>query len=290
MSGVLVIARATLGELTRRRVVVVVAALTTGFLALFELANQVAFHNIAGGRTQSGGVLVDQRTLAGASLVGLGMFADLFLGAVLAVFLTMSAVRGDAEQGLMQPLVVREPGRAAFLAGRIVAAAGVAGLYTFGVYLASVAITGQAGGWWPNNIVVPGLALALAVIVLRGDVAARLHLPVHHPQRDRDADGLRRRPGGRADRPDRLRAALPEAAGDRPRRVVGAALRCPLPGRPALADRQHAGLTGVIVHLGPLGGAQAAGPGLAVWAVAYLVVVLAAAAGRSAGATSDAPA
>ena len=35
------------------------------------------------------------------------MFATLFLGAILAVFLTFSAVRGDAERGLLQPLLVR---------------------------------------------------------------------------------------------------------------------------------------------------------------------------------------
>ena len=40
------------------------------------------------------------------------MFATLFLGIVLAVFLTLGAVRGDAERGLLQPLVVRPIGRA----------------------------------------------------------------------------------------------------------------------------------------------------------------------------------
>ena len=39
------------------------------------------------------------------------MFATLFLGAVLAVFLTLGAVRGDAERGLLQPLLVRPLGR-----------------------------------------------------------------------------------------------------------------------------------------------------------------------------------
>ena len=39
------------------------------------------------------------------------MFGTLFLGAVLAVFLTLSVVRGDAERGLLQPLVVRPLGR-----------------------------------------------------------------------------------------------------------------------------------------------------------------------------------
>jgi Cu-processing system permease protein len=277
VSGTLVIARATLGELTRRRVVVIVAALTLAFLALFELANQVAFHNIAGGRTESGGVLVDQRTLAGASLVGLGMFADLFLGAVLAVFLTMSAVRGDAEQGLMQPLVVREPGRAAFLAGRILAAAGMSGLYTLGVYLACVGITGQAGGWWPDDVVLPGLALMLAVIVLAAmSLLGSVFLSAI-------PNGIALLMVYGAGLVGGLLGQIGYALPSQRLQDIGRDVSWALPfdalyqaGLHALTSHT-AGLTGVIVHLGPLGGAQAAGPGLAVWALAYLAVVLAAA-------------
>jgi len=40
-------------------------------------------------------------------IFGLAMFATLFLGAVLAVFLTLGVVRGDAESGLLQLIVVR---------------------------------------------------------------------------------------------------------------------------------------------------------------------------------------
>ena len=49
--------------------------------------------------------------LPGLRCFGLAMFATLFLGVVLAVFLTLGAVRGDAERGLLQPLVVRPVGR-----------------------------------------------------------------------------------------------------------------------------------------------------------------------------------
>ena len=53
--------------------------------------------------------------LTGSTLLGLAMFTTLFLGCVLAVFLTLGAVRGDAERGLLQPLVVRPLGRTALL-------------------------------------------------------------------------------------------------------------------------------------------------------------------------------
>ena len=74
--------------------------------------------------------------MAGATLLGLSMFATLFLGAILAVFLTLGAVRGDAERGLLQPLLVRPLSRGTFLLGRFVAAAGVCAVYVIVVFLA----------------------------------------------------------------------------------------------------------------------------------------------------------
>ena len=64
---------------------------------------------------------VDTRTFAGAFLLGLAMFATLFLGVVLAVFLTLGVVSGDAERGLLQPLVVRPIGRSTLLLSRFLA-------------------------------------------------------------------------------------------------------------------------------------------------------------------------
>ena len=69
------------------------------------------------------------------------MFATLFLGAVLAVFLTLGAVRGDAECGLLQPLVVRPIGRTTMLLARFAGAAALSAAYVVLVYLAACAIT-----------------------------------------------------------------------------------------------------------------------------------------------------
>ena len=65
--------------------------------------------------------MLDSVTVAGTTLFGLSLFATLFLGAVLAVFLTLNAVRGDAERGLLQPLVVRPVGRTTLLLARFAA-------------------------------------------------------------------------------------------------------------------------------------------------------------------------
>ena len=67
-------------------------------------------------------MFIDARILFSATFFGLSMFGSLFLATVLAIFLTHAVVRGDAERGLLQPLVVRPVGRPAVLAGRFAAA------------------------------------------------------------------------------------------------------------------------------------------------------------------------
>ena len=119
MSGALIVARYALREAVRRRVILVVLVLTVGFLALYGARG--------GGDLQRGERLaaddqLDERVLAGSTLFGLAMFTILFLGAVLGVFLTLGAVRGDAERGLLQPIVVRPVGRTSLLLGPLRAA------------------------------------------------------------------------------------------------------------------------------------------------------------------------
>ena len=94
----------------------VVLILTVGFLALYAVGTEAAFDAI--GEIGGEGAPVDDEVLTGSTLLGLAMFTTLFLGCVLAVFLTLGAVRGDAERGLLQPLVVRPLGRTELLAGR----------------------------------------------------------------------------------------------------------------------------------------------------------------------------
>ena len=108
---------------------------------------------------------VDAETLAGATVLGLAMFAILFLGAVLATFLTLGAVRGDAERGLLQPLIVRPIGRFSYLAGRLLAAAAVSAGYVVVLFLCCVVVTGVIG-WWPDRVLGPCLSLAGAAVVL----------------------------------------------------------------------------------------------------------------------------
>lgn len=163
MSDALTVAVYALRECVRRRVFVVVLVLTVLFLGLYALGAKVAFDEV---EQLSGTQVLDEKVLTGSTLFGLSMFATLFLGATLAAFLTLGAVRGDAESGLLQPLVVRPLGRAQLLLGRFGAAAVVCGGYVLTVYFAAMLITGLAGDWWPDHPISPGLGLAAGVVVI----------------------------------------------------------------------------------------------------------------------------
>jgi len=164
MRGVGIVAGFALRESVRRRVFVVVALLTVAFLALYGLGVWRVSREVD--EFGPGAQGVDGEIVAGATLLGLSMFATLFLGAILAVFLTLNAVRGDAERGLLQPMIVRPLGRGTLLAGRYVAAAGVCVLYTLFVFIASVIITNGFIDWWPDRTIVPALEMAIAVAVI----------------------------------------------------------------------------------------------------------------------------
>ena len=276
MSAAATIAGYALRESLRRRVFAVVLLLTAGFLALYALGTAEAFHDVRGfGNGGSGGV--DARDLTGATLFGLSMFATLFLGAVLAVFLTLGAIRGDAERGLLQPLVVRPLGRPALLVGRFLAGSGVCAAYVGGVYLAAMAITGIAGGWWPDRPVLAGLELIGAVIVL---VALSLLGSVFLSA---TANGIAVFMVFGAGLTAGLLGQIGDALDSHTLRTIADVAAWTLPfealyqsGLDAITANTH-GFTRAALKLGPFGGAQNLGPLLAPWFFVYIGLVGAAA-------------
>ena len=168
MKAVPIIVGYALRESLRRRVFAVVLVLTAGFLGLYALGAEKAFDETQGLGPPPAAELagLDARELTGATVFGLSMFGTLFLGTVLAAFLTLGVVRGDAERGLLQPLVVRPIGRSTLLAARFLAAAAVCGVYVLSVYAAALVITRATGGWVPDRVVAPGLQLAVGVAVI----------------------------------------------------------------------------------------------------------------------------
>jgi Cu-processing system permease protein len=268
-----------LRESLRRRVFLVVLALTAAFLVLYSLGAKFAFDEVENlGRFADAAAVVEERTLTGSTVFGLAMFGILFLGAVLAVFLTIGMVRGDAETGLLQPLVVRPVGRTAMLLARFAAAAGASAAYVLVVYAIALVVTRGLGDWTPDDPLVPGLALALAVTIVAAiSVLASAFL-------SSSAQGITVfmvfGGGLVAGLLGQIGEALDSARLERISEVTSWAL-------PFEAVYQHGlylltaetgGFTGIAVELGPFGGAQQSGSGLWAWGLVFTGLVLAAAA------------
>ena len=270
MSSALIVARYALREAVRRRVILVVVLLTLCFLALYALGCAVTFNEI---ESLGSGSQIDQRVLTGSTLLGLAMFTTLFLGAVLAVFLTLGAVRGDAERGLLQPLVVRPVGRTSLLLGRFAGAAAVCALYVAVMYSAAVLITGITGDWWPDRGVGAGIGLVVAVVVIAAiSLLGSIFL-------SSTANGIAVFMLFGAGLAAGLLGQIGDALAVQTLQDVAKVSSWLLPFEALYQAGLHgltadtSGITGVIVQLGPFGGAQEAGSGLWVWTVVYLALV-----------------
>jgi ABC-type transport system involved in multi-copper enzyme maturation permease subunit len=201
------------------------------------------------------------------------MFATLFLGAVLGVFLTLGVVRGDAERGLLQPLVVRPVGRSVLLVSRFLGASAVCAVYVWGVYAASLVITHSNGQWWPDRIVTPALELAAGVVVV---VALSCLGSVFLSA---TANGIAIFMLFGAGLVAGLLGQIGEALNSHSLRQIATVTSWILPFEGLYQDGLNAitadqsGFTQFALSLGPFGGAQAGGAGLRLWAAAYLVLV-----------------
>jgi Cu-processing system permease protein len=267
VSAVAAIAAYALRESLRRRVFAVVLVLTAGFLALYGLGASAAFHET---RKFGSPGDIDPQALTGSTLLGLAMFATLFLGTVLAVFLTLGAVRGDAERGLLQPLVVRPLGRAQLLLGRFVGAAAVCALYVALLYAASVVITGAVGGWWPDRALSPGVGLVAGIVIV---AAVSLLGSVYLSS---TANGIAVFMVFGAGLVAGLLGQIGEGIGSDTLRDIGHTSAWFVPFEALYQSGLHGltadtgGTTGFVLSLGPFGGAQNASGLLWPWAVAYL--------------------
>lgn len=271
MSAAAAIAAFTLRESVRRRVFAVVAVLTFAFLALYALGTWQLYREVDDFPPDLSGV--EPEIVAGATLLGLAMFATLFLGTVLAVFLTLGAVRGDAESGLLQPLLVRPVSRRTLLLGRFAAAAGVCGAYVAAVFLAAAVITWALGGWWPDRVLAPVLALVLGVAIIAAlSLAGSVFLAS-------TANGIAIFMVFGAGLVAGLLGQIGEALASETLDTVAKVTSWLLPFEGLYQAALSAltadtiGFTRLAIDLGPFGGAEPAGLGLWLWALAYLALV-----------------
>ncbi len=261
-------------ESLRRKVVAVVAALTFAFLVLYALGAHFAFDEVESSGL-IGADLVDEQALVGGTILGLAMFAVLFLGSVLAIFLTNGVVRGDADAGLLQPLVVRPLGRGTLLVARWAGAAAASTVYVIVVYLLAVAITSAAGDWTPASVVAPALALALAVAIVGAiSVLASVFLAA-------SAQGITVFMIFGAGLVGGLLGQIGEALGSPRLESIADAVSTALPFEALYQSGLHliasdeTGFTQTAIELGPFGGSEEGSAALVLFSFAYVAGVLA---------------
>ena len=273
MTGALTIVAYAMREARRRRIFLIVVLLTLGFLALYALGVDQVMET-AGAETAAGTPLdVDLRMVIAATLLGLAMFATFFLGTVLAIFFTLGVVRGDAERGLLQPLVVRPVGRSTVLLARFLGAASLCAVYVLVVYGAALAITVTLTDWWPDRVVVPALELVAAVALLAAlSLLGSVFL-------SGTANGIAIFMVFGAGLMAGFLGQLGEALDSETLQDVARWAAWALPFEALYQDAlarltlESTGLERFVVQLGPFGGAQTHGPGLFVWSAVYLVLV-----------------
>ena len=274
LSDARIIVGYAVAESLRRKVVLVVAALTVAFLVLYGLGAHFAFADVES-RGLVGGNLLDEQALVGGTIFGLAMFGVLFLGSVLAIFLTVGVVRGDADAGLLQPLVVRPLGRGTLLVARWAGAAAASTAYVCIVYFLALAITSIAGDWTPGSVVMPALALALAVAIV-GAISVLLSVFMAS-----SAQGIAVFMIFGAGLVGGLLGQIGDALGSERLEEIADAVSTALPFEALYQAGLHliasdeSGFTQTAIQLGPFGGSQQGSPGLVFFSVVYAAGVLA---------------
>nr|MBA2600542.1 ABC transporter permease [Actinomycetota bacterium] len=267
---VLLLARYVLVECSRRRVFIVVPILSAAFLGLYWFAVARVF---ATSEFSSVPGPFDERLVVASTMLGLGLFGSFFLGVVLIVFLTFTVARGDAEQGLLQPVVVRPLGRRTFLIGRFLGAATVSMLYVILLFACCVLITRGISGWSPDNVVQPALELGAAVVIVG---ALTLLGSVFLATIANGVTALMLFGTGLvAGLIGQIGEALNSPTLENISRVMSWALPFEALYQSALTSLTEgiSGLSGFLIRLGPFGGAQEASPGLYPWTIGYLAAV-----------------
>ena len=168
----LTIARLTLLELLRRRLVHAMVLLTALGLTLttWGFGQLARFLAILGG---DGNDLADQVQVAliASQLLILILFMFSFVFALAAVFVAAPAVASDVESGIAHALLARPLGRRAYLLGRWLGLALAVGGYAAAVSVAQLAAVALTAGY-----LAPSPASAVALLVLQAVASATLAL------------------------------------------------------------------------------------------------------------------
>jgi Cu-processing system permease protein len=282
MNGFLTIMQASVREHTRRRTAQVALVLGVLFVVLYSLGVNFIWADVTEDLQtgMQGGDPEEVRQLVPSTLFGLAMFGTWFLAAVAATFLAAGGIRGDAERGILQHVLVRPVARHTVLVARMAAAALLATVFLVLVVGSCAIVTKLITDWAPANIVQALLLLSLgttAITALAAAFSVRLHGA---------AAGIATLMLFGAGLLGGLLEQLGNGIGVRSVEDAGTWLSNALPYEAMYQASLHeitsdvTGVSGIVVQLGPFGGAREASAGLIAWAVVWTASIIALAAWR----------
>lgn len=156
------VTRWTLQEALRRRLLLGLLLLSAAFVALFAVGFMLLYREV---EEDSGG---DQLAalLAANILTVLGLYAVQFLGAFLALFLSVGAISADADSGMLHAVLGRPLSRWQYLIGRWLAFAALLSVYVL-VMSGALLLTARAvAGYQPVDPLRAAALLVLEMLVL----------------------------------------------------------------------------------------------------------------------------
>lgn len=283
MNGFVTILQASLREHTRRRTAQVAIVLGALFVLLFALGSHFVWAEVSEEmRSGRGGVAAsaETRPLVPATLFGLAMFGTWFLSAVAATFLAAGGIRGEAEHGVLQHILVRPVARHTVLMARLAAAALLAVVFLVVVLACCALATRLITGWSPANLVQALLLLALGTIAITA-VATAFSVRLHGAGAG-IATLMLFGVGLIGGLLEQLGTGIKVASVRRGGEWLSTALPFEAMYQAALHEitSDLSGVSGLVVRLGPFGGAREVSAGLLLWAVAWTAAIVALAARR----------
>jgi ABC-type transport system involved in multi-copper enzyme maturation permease subunit len=158
------VTRLSLREAVSRRLVVIGAVLSIGYLALFTFGFNALYTRVAGEADRAA------VAMAAGVMTILGLYVVRFLAALLAIFLSSSAVASEIDSGVLHAVLARPLSRTSWLAQRWLAFVLLSVGYVLVMTAAIMTITGGVAGYAPLSIgrALTVLALELAVLLSLG--------------------------------------------------------------------------------------------------------------------------
>lgn len=164
------VTRLSMREAVSRRLILIGVALSIAFLGLFAFGFAALYRTVSAEATEDRAEVA----LAASIITVLGLYIVRFLAALLAIFLSSSAIATEIDSGLLHAVLARPLSRRSWMAQRWLAFALVTVSYVTAMTAALLAIANIIAGYAPLDPVraVGIMALELAVLLSVGMLAS----------------------------------------------------------------------------------------------------------------------